>query len=130
MRLKCIMMILCKPFRHQWWPNNWQNPERICNGVRGQNPDTVYHNFLIREGNKGLNGFVTKGHCGTDTLLEARGLWFHLDPRQLWFHIFTTWQFMGRILLKFFLKKIYVFVGLKIKEKRKKSEANTICFRD
>ena len=43
---------------------------------------------------------------------------------------FTTWQFMGRILLKFFLKKIYVFVGLKMKEKRKKSEANTICFRD
>ena len=53
---------------HQFSQKNWQNPERICNGVKGEEPDTVYHNSQIRKGNKGLNGFVSKGDCGVETM--------------------------------------------------------------
>ena len=45
---------------HQFSQKNWQNPERICNGVMGEQPDTVYHNSLIRKVIKGLMDLYQK----------------------------------------------------------------------
>ena len=46
-----------------------------------------------------LNGFVSKGDCGVETMakLDEASLWFHSDVSR---HPFTTWKFMGRILLE------------------------------
>ena len=56
---------------HQFSQKNWQNPERICNGVMGGAARHCLSQFSDKKGNKGLNGFVSKGDCGGETMLDG-----------------------------------------------------------